>query len=366
MARQLAVLALVLTLASGCTRTRMAFETMEAPAAEASESDIAAGDRLYPFEGAYGRWGYMDITGRVVLDPAYDAAEPFSEGRAKVRVGDAYGFINPSGTVVVPVRFSSAAAFSQGRALVSEGAERAKRYGFVDPAGNVVVSCDLLLAYSYSEGRALVQFREYRLPWLAQLFKRRAEALTGFLDLDGRVVFELPREAASFSEGLAPFFQPALLSSGRWGYVRPDGSVAIPPTYRGTAYRFNGGLARVVQNEEFTFIDSTGRSAFGSAYSLAHAFSEGRAAVQVGDHWGYIDETGELVIAPRFDQAGSFSEGLAAVEVDGRWGFIGPDGQFAIEPQFDAAQAFDRGLTYVVDDTGTYYIDRSNQPVRPR
>ena len=361
---RLAGLVLGLALLSGCARSRLTFEPTPSRAVVGA-SEVAAGDALYPFSTPAGRWGYMDATGRVVLEPAYDSAEPFSEGRAVVRVGDAYGYIDPAGDLVVPAQFASAAPFSQARALVTEGPEGHARYGFIDPSGAVVVPLILPLAYSYSEGRALVRFRDRNLTWFERIFGAWRDESLGFIDLDGEVVFYLPGESASFSEGLAPFSEPAVLTSGRWGYVRPDGSVAIPPTFRGTAFRFSDGRARVAQGGEITYIDATGQRAFEDTYEVALPFSEGRAAVLVGDRWGYLDETGRLVIPARFTQAGPFADGLAAVQLDGRWGYIGTNGAFVIEPAFRSAQGFRGPLAYVTDETGPHYIDRDGRPVRP-
>ncbi len=357
-------LILGLALATGCSSSRLTFEPVPSRA-DVTASEVEAGLALYPFPTPAGRWGYMDAAGQVALVPAFDAAQPFSEGRAPVRIGDAYGYIDPSGDLVVPAQFSSAAPFSDGRALVTEGPMSRPRYGFIDPAGGVVVPLILPLAYSYSEGRALVRFRDRDLTWLERVFGVWRNESLGFIDRAGNVVFYLPGEAASFAEGLAPFSEPVFLRRGRWGYVRPDGSVAIPATFRGTAFRFSDGRARVTRDGRVGFIDPTGDRAFEAAFDVANAFSEGRAAVRVDDRWGYVDEGGALVIPARFTQAGSFSGGLAAVEVDGRWGYIAPDGTVVIEPTYREAQAFRGPLAYVTDETGPHYIDREGRPVRP-
>ncbi len=361
---RLVALALVLVLAAGCAPSRLTFDP-NPTRAEVSASEVEAGGGLYPFPGPAGRWGYMDATGRVVLEPAYDSAEPFSEGRAVVRVGEGYGYVDPTGDLVVPAQFSSAEAYVQGRALVTEGPEDRRRYGFIDPAGAVVVPLILPLAYSYSEGRALVRFRDRDLTWVERIFGSLRDESLGFIDLDGEVVFFVPGESASFSEGLAPFSDPTFLSSGRWGYVGPDGSVAIPATFRRGAFRFSDGRARVAQGGEIGFIDPSGQLVTDETYDVAQPFSEGRAAVLVGDRWGYLDVSGALAIEPRFRQAGSFSEGLAAVEVEGQWGYIDPAGEVVIEPTFRAAQAFRGALAYVTDATGSHYIDREGRTVSP-
>lgn len=65
-----------------------------------------------------GRWGYLDSTGAVVLQPRYRAAGSFSEGMAPVRIGGLYGYINRQGQYVLPPVYAYATQFRAGRAVV--------------------------------------------------------------------------------------------------------------------------------------------------------------------------------------------------------------------------------------------------------
>ncbi|HDS30236.1 MAG TPA: WG repeat-containing protein, partial [Firmicutes bacterium] len=80
-------------------------------------------------------------------------------------------------------------------------------------------------------------------------------------------------------------------------------------------------------------------------------FPEGLAPVMIDGKWGFIDKTGKITINPQFDRAESFSEGLARVRLGdwktGKWGFIDKTGQFVISPQFDEASSFYEGLASV-------------------
>ncbi len=56
-------------------------------------------------DAASGKWGYIDRSGRSVIQPAFDQAYSFSDGLAGVQVGDKRGFILPNGTFAADPQF---------------------------------------------------------------------------------------------------------------------------------------------------------------------------------------------------------------------------------------------------------------------
>ena len=72
---------------------------------------------LLAFE-EHGRWGYLDSTGAVVLQPRYRAAGSFNEGVAPVRIDGLYGYIDRQGQYVLPPAYAYASPFRAGRAVV--------------------------------------------------------------------------------------------------------------------------------------------------------------------------------------------------------------------------------------------------------
>src|SRR5204863_7789187 len=84
-----------------------------------------------------GRQGFIDRTGKVVIEPRYAEARVYSEGLAAVKVGDKWGFIDTAGRMVIEPQFDFAAPFFDGLALVHVGTEDAKT-GYVDKTGNYV------------------------------------------------------------------------------------------------------------------------------------------------------------------------------------------------------------------------------------
>jgi uncharacterized membrane protein YhaH (DUF805 family) len=62
-------------------------------------------------------------------------------------------------------------------------------------------------------------------------------------------------------------------------------------------------------------------------YDKVWDFSEGMAVVLLDGKYGYIDKTGKEVIPLKYDNAWDFSDGLAAVELDGKKFYIDKTGK---------------------------------------
>lgn len=82
-----------------------------------------------------GKSGFIDKTGRVVIDFTQFDVIRFSEGRCRIcNISDKYGFINREGTIVVEPRFDWAEDFDDGLAYVEIYGKR----GYVDRKGGYI------------------------------------------------------------------------------------------------------------------------------------------------------------------------------------------------------------------------------------
>ena len=63
-------------------------------------------------------YGYIDKSGKVVIEPQFDEERAFSEGLAQVEKDGKWGFIDKSGKVVIEPQFDWVSDFSEGLAKV--------------------------------------------------------------------------------------------------------------------------------------------------------------------------------------------------------------------------------------------------------
>jgi hypothetical protein len=118
--------------------------------------------------------------------------------------------------------------------------------------------------------------------------------------------------AQSFSDGLA-----AVMLDGKWGFIDKEGKEVVPPKYN-EVKSFSDGLAAVKleQNSKWGFIDKEGKEVVPPKYIEVEPFFDGLALVRLdGDFmlYGYINKTGKEIIPLKYDEAWSFSEGVALV-----------------------------------------------------
>jgi hypothetical protein len=188
-----------------------------------------------------GKYGYIDKTGKFVIQPQFGAVREFSEGLApvgfavdkdivKAKLAKAqidpsqgtvsfykWGYIDKTGQLVIPAKFDQAHPFHYGRACVCMGT----KIGYIDHAGKFVVPPqyeddsswgiggdpeDSSDYHDFSEGLAAVPNSNLFRPdgWLNKSW--------GFIDKTGKTViqpnYELPnifseKGSGVFHEGLA-------------------------------------------------------------------------------------------------------------------------------------------------------------------
>ena len=203
---------------------------------------------LKPFDEGVGMWGYKNSkTGKIVIEPAYYEAFPFSFGLGLVsNEKSKMGFINKNGKQVIPLIYNGALPFTEGLAAVNKGK-------------------------GFDENNSFVT------------------GYWGFIDINGNEVIPFSfTEAKAFSQGLA-----AVGIDEIWGFIDKSGNEVIPKEYI-DAYSFSEGLALVrEENGKWGFIDKSGATVIPFKYDFGESFSKGKAKVEINGKSFYINKKGE-------------------------------------------------------------------------
>ena len=330
------------------------------------------------------RYGYIDRSGEIALNPQFDYAMPFSEELGGVNVGGRvrnghlpqdgkWGFVNIYGKFVINPKYYSPPEVGApyDRTLLAQAQHE---------------------AYIFSEGLAAVKTQDR---WI-YINKRDSVVID-------RPDIESPR---CFREGLANVF-----IRGLWGYINHKGETVISPQFlypgdfvNGHAtvvntkgrryiidrsgnpvlpqYRFDSpfysGVARAqpgfrgakldrMADRSYTLVDTSGYFLFEPEFAGLGRWGNGVAPALVGSligdplshprpispieepggKWGFINRQGEFVVNPTYQDLKGFSEGFAAVKRGGLWAYIDEDFQRITDYEFRWVDYFKNGIAEV-------------------
>jgi len=293
-------------------------------------------------------WGYIDKTGKFVVNPQFKKAYTFSEDVALVENTEGkYGYIDMSGKLIISPVYKTALCFSEGLAAVVKENEKIT---YIDNTGKTILTLDANIetAEDFSDGLALVE----------------ANGKKSFIDKTGKIVFDCPFENIySFHDGFAAISMKSK-EDNKYGFIDKNGKIAINPQFDIVSPFFeNRALIKI--DKKYGFIDNTGKIVVTPQFDDASLFSQGLVGVRQGDLWGFVDNMGKFVINPQYKYVSIFtSSGLCAVKPvnNEKWGFINKEGKIVIEPQFESVSDFYDGVSVinlnnkfgVIDKAGKY------------
>ena len=100
-----------------------------------------------------GKCGFIDKTGKEVIECNYEDISFFHEGLARVRLNGEYCFIDKNGNKVIKCKYDYVSDFHEGLAVVRLNG----KYGFIDKTGKEVIECKYGDTYDFHEGLAAVK-----------------------------------------------------------------------------------------------------------------------------------------------------------------------------------------------------------------
>lgn len=201
-------------------------------------------------------YGFVDKTGKVVINPQFEFSRPFKEGLAAVSKNDKWGFIDKTGKIVINYQFDEVSDFHEGKAVI----ENDNQCGYIDNKGKYVINPQFGYAFPMSEGMATI----------------------------------IPET-----------------KDEQFGFIGEDGKILINPQFE-EAFSFKNGLALIKQNDKWGFIDKEGKIVINPQFDRATMFYGDVTFVMSGSKWGVIDNTGKYIVNPQFDDIKTFDYEFAS------------------------------------------------------
>jgi len=340
-----------------------------APAAAATEPAV-----LFPIL-ENGKWGLIDATGKVVIQPKYDQldghafddpfyqrlppgvmaqgmlfdAEPIPSGLLPYCQNRRCGVLSPTGAEVVPSRYARVGAYFSSGLLRVQGA---RGWGFINQAGEEVIPLEYDWVRDFSGHIALAQIDANH--WT-------------LLDSQGRRLIDPPwLEQPDF-----PFFDQPLnpiSADGRWGLMDESGRWVVPPAFESLG-KVHGGLAAAKRDGKWGYIDTSGKwviePRFDGAWWFGCAGSRDVTVVRIGEQHGLINRKGEVTYVTPNELSCDGSPLLTSItpQVPGedvwsrRYGLVDATGRIVVEPRFQSISNSSEGLHQASLDGRPLYLD---------
>jgi|KBSSwiStaDraftv2_1062776.scaffolds.fasta_scaffold127852_2 hypothetical protein len=306
-----------------------------------------------------GLCGAVRRDGTVAVPPRYDWVGPFSESRAAVRIGGLYGFVDEDGREVVKPQYRIVEDYKFGFAQVDVDGKS----GLIDRDGKMVVEPKYGFIRAIGPDRfGVSEFRELGGMIGGENF---SGSRTEFTASGGMIFSTSSREFSTLGMRVidtsgqliepashAPAFDksdPSIRWVQRdklWGLARADGSWLVEPKFEQPG-PLSDGLARVVVNGKFGFIDRTGNFAIAPVFDKAGWFERGlgRTFAERDGIVGVIDRTGSWVFRTNYQQvyaAVAYRNSPNSGTVFGwhfkradRWGLLDLEGRVVLDAHFD-------------------------------
>jgi WG repeat protein len=311
-------------------------------------------------------WGLQRTDGTWLVEPKFEQVRALSGGVAHVTLNGKVGFIDRTGKFVIDPVFEKAWPFLPGFEHTS--AARDGVFGVIDRGGAWVFKTEYEQVHYAPTSYGI----DAKWPTVIGWHFTKA-GRWGLLDLDGRVVLD------------AEFDQPVSICAdgrriarkgGQELNFRADGSRLDPPNGRLHSYSCLDRQAYQLQ-----IGDKVGLVAADGATPLTPVHFDALAPVdgpfpdesglwnaKVSGKWGRIALDGGWVIDPKFDYL-SRQRDLVVAAVDGKRGFMHADGTWLIEPRFDAVALLGDAGTAIVTvsgATGVLRLEDQSWVIPPR
>ncbi|HYC28009.1 MAG TPA: SEL1-like repeat protein [Chitinophagaceae bacterium] len=269
------------------------------------------------------KWQYIDKTGTVKIAGPFLDADVFSEGLAGVSVpydlGSGVmsfhkGYVDATGKMVIQPEYNYVMPFKNGLAVVSFSGSTPSGYKsyqlLIDKTGKKLTTQEFVSIYHIPfEGLYAVKIS-------GSSGLNSENDVWGVIDTKGVLQPARFKNQPYFNEGLAVFSE-----NGLAGFKDKNDKVIIKPAFKSVTV-FSDGLAGAqFENGLWGYINKKGETVIKPAYISVGKFSDGVAVVSIGKsafdkdkQTGVIDKTGKLVIPMQKRAIGDFKNGKAIAE----------------------------------------------------
>lgn len=248
-----------------------------------------------------GKYGFRDQHGNTIIEAQYDnLGWDFYNGFENVMLQKKWGVINRKGDLVIPIIYDYIGDFN------TEGYAEAKlngSFGMID-----------------SSGRTIIEFKYQALNYFdKQCIRAKLNSKCGIININDSVIIPFEYDNMnyhSWNEGVME-----VEVKKKWGFIDTTNKLILAPQYDGASAFYNGLALVSTGYNQWGFINKKNEVVVPFIYDwpigIPNAnFSTGMALMIKNEKFGYIDSTGKTIIEFKYSRLGPFIDGLAYAETD--------------------------------------------------
>lgn len=273
------------------------------------------------------RFGIMDVNENIIVPFEYSAITEFTNGLAIVqKEGKKFGMVNHQGEMVIPAIYDAlyedrfdllrehihkieAQVLQIGLLPAKYGGDTLGKWGVINLKGEEVIPFNFDYMGFFYNGVAVVanKYEGNKMKW-------------GLINLEGELILPIEYNGlGDFRYGISPTWR-----NGKAGFINRKGEAVSPFKYDWASGFVNGlsivGVSKEVPNtgRNWGFVDSTGKELVKCQYDKIHDFRDGLACVIKDGKYGFIDTNGKVTIPLEYAAAvGRVIEGYIIASKDG-------------------------------------------------
>ncbi|MDR1110116.1 MAG: WG repeat-containing protein [Deltaproteobacteria bacterium] len=319
-----------------------------------------------------GRWGFINMSGEIVIAPQFDLVGSFAHDLAEVLIDGKVGVINRHGDLVIKPQFARAIPFAENVVIAAPGEWRSVYFRGREKLDNIKgllsFSPGLYGLYSVQSGwitepewefEIFDHTGEISLIWAKH---KEKDSLYGLMAPDG--LWQAPPR---YDHVQTLRDERAVVGVNNLrGAVDPEGILVVPLRPLWLSYWDNGfALARDSETLKEGLIDKAGNLVGGRFFDKVSRGENGIGEVMFDSVWHGIDQQGNIVAHPRENKV--FKEchsGLKLVYVSGKLQFTDMSGKPTVPFLLDTMSmlTFDCNKINSIKYNGKWgYVDRNGR-----
>jgi hypothetical protein len=250
------------------------------------------GIALFSQESTDGKYlyGYIDKLGKIIIQPKYENAENFINGKAVVKLGEGnYELIDKTGKTLTSLKYYYVASMGEGLITFREKSE--DKVGYIDENGEVIIPPSFDYADAFKNGMAIVSMNN-----------EKPDAKYGLINNKGEYIIKPEyNEIKDLGEGMfalgIPLDSDWTYSGSKYAIANSNGEILTDFIYYGVS-NFKDGLASANDRVSTFFITNEGKKSdiIKGVEGIGElVFFEDVIKASIDDGLYYMDKQGEVL-----------------------------------------------------------------------